>query len=100
MACRENIHGSREIDPLRKHHAVKVLVRLAANLTRWAFWVMAFRVCRTNGIFERARHAAFSSGRTLETLRTGRNSVRIYFTVGRIVLAVRRLALRLCPGFV
>jgi glycosyltransferase involved in cell wall biosynthesis len=98
--ARQSSHGSREIDSVPKHNALKVLFRLAANLMKWAFWVMTFRVFRRKGIFERARHAAFASGHTLETLRTGRDSLRMYFAAGRIVLGLRRVVLRLCPDFV
>ncbi len=96
----QSSHGFREFNSVPKHNAFKVLSRLAANLMQWAFWAMTLRVFRRKAIFERARHAAFASGHTLETLRTGRNSLRMYFTVGRIVLRLRRVVLRLCPDFV
>jgi len=58
---------------------------------------MLFHLSANNTSFERARWAAFAAGRSLDSLRAGRRSQRLFLGAGRIAFLARRLLLRLTP---
>jgi glycosyltransferase involved in cell wall biosynthesis len=89
-----------DISRVPRRNMATCLARLAANLCRWAWWALAFRVRPQKSFFERARRAAFESGRVLDSLRAGRRSVRLYLIVGRFAFGVRQILLRLSPDAV
>jgi hypothetical protein len=92
--------ASAEVEVVTQRPVYKVLFTLATDLLRWAFWVMTFRVVRRKTTFERARRAAYRSGRSLETLHLGRSSVRFFAVVFRVVFGWRSVLLRLCSDTV
>lgn len=92
--------ASPEADAVRKRGHLVVLSTLAAHLLQWALWVMAFRMVRRQSNFERARRAAYHSGRALETLHLGTIPRRFFVVVFHMILGWRRLLLRLCPDSV
>ena len=73
------------------------LLLLAVAILRWSFWVTVFRLFRRPRFFEWSRQAAFATGHSLDSLRTGRQSVRLYLAVGRLAFGVRGLLLHLSP---
>jgi len=93
----KNLPIWREVRLVPKRNLVRALLLLAASLFRWSLWVMAFRLFQRKSFFERARSAAFASGHSLDSLRAGRNSERLYLAVARFAFRVRRLLLRLSP---
>lgn len=80
-----------------KRNALRVPLVLAESLARWAFWVILFRCSRRREFFERARRAAFMSGRSLDSLRAGRKSLRLFLGAARVAFPARTLLLRLTP---
>jgi GT2 family glycosyltransferase len=92
--------SSPEREALTLRPVFQVLFMLAANMLQWAFWAIAFRLVRRKMIFERARRAAYRSGRALETLHLGGGSLRFFEVVFRAVSGWRRLVLRLCSDSV
>ena len=87
--------SSPEVEALTMRPVFQVLFMLAKSMLQWAFWVMAFRLVRRKMIFERARRAAYCSGRALETLHLGGSSLRICEVVFRLVVGWRSFLLRL-----
>jgi GT2 family glycosyltransferase len=92
--------ASSETKALTKRSLFVVLPALVAYLLEWALWVMMFRIMRRRSIFERARRAAYHSGRALETLHLGTISRQLFEVVCRLILGWRRVLLRLCPDSV
>jgi glycosyltransferase involved in cell wall biosynthesis len=80
-----------------KRNAFGGLLSLAGSLSRWAFWVIAFRLSANGEAFERGRLAAFASGRDLDSLRAGRGVTRLSTIVNGLTFRVRQVLLRLCP---
>jgi glycosyltransferase involved in cell wall biosynthesis len=80
-----------------KRNAVAVLVRLTAAVLQWAWWTTAFRIRADRRFLENARQAAFRSGRTLDSLRAGRRSMRLYRAVGRLAFGARHFLVRSTP---
>jgi glycosyltransferase involved in cell wall biosynthesis len=80
-----------------KQNAMGSLFSLAQGLVRWAFWLMLFRFSERKDFFERARRAAFISGRSLDSLRAGRKSMRLFVGATRVAFPARSLLLRLTP---
>jgi hypothetical protein len=80
-----------------KRNALEAMSALAANIVRWGFWLTLFRFSSQRDFFERARRAAFESGRSLDSLRAGRKSMRLFLGVAKIALPTRSLLLRLTP---
>ena len=80
-----------------KQNALGSLLSLTQSLVAWAFWLMLFRFSRRKDFFERARHAAFVSGSSLDRLRAGRESMRLFRGAGRVAFPARSLLLRLTP---
>jgi glycosyltransferase involved in cell wall biosynthesis len=84
-----------ELVPSR--NALACVLVLGESLVRWGFWLVLFRFWQKKGLFERARGAAFMSGRSLDSLRAGRKSMRLFQRAGRIAFPVRNLLVRLTP---
>lgn len=84
-----------EVRSVPRRNALGCLLALAGSLFRWALWVIMFRLSNRKSFFERARRAAFASGRSLDSLRAGRSSLRLFLGAGRIAFPARRLLLRL-----
>ena len=80
-----------------KQNALGSLLSLAHSLIGWAFWLMLFRFSERKDYFGRARHAAFTSGRSLDSLRAGRKSMRLFLGAERVAFPARSLLLRLTP---
>jgi glycosyltransferase involved in cell wall biosynthesis len=93
--------GLRDLDRVElvpKRNAVEGTVALAESLLRWGFWLLLFRLWRRRSLFARARQAAFDSGRSLDSLRAGRKSMRLFLGAATIVFPARSLLLRLTPN--
>lgn len=86
-----------EVRLVPRRNAVGCLLALVVNLLRWGGWVILFRLMRRRAVFERARGAAFAAGRRLDSLRAGRDSMRLFHGAGWIAFPARRLLLRLTP---
>ena len=84
-----------EVRSVPRRNALGCLLALAGSLFRWALWVIMFRLSDRKSFFERARRASFASGRSLDSLRAGRSSLRLFLGAGRIAFPARRLLLRL-----
>ena len=52
-----------EVTLIPKRNALKILCLISLSLLEWSFWLVAFRLSRRKQCFERARRAAFASGR-------------------------------------
>ena len=70
---------------------------LGWNLSRWGFWLLLFRFFKRKSLFERARRAAFASGRSADALRAGRGKRDVLARVARFAIPTRTLLLRLIP---
>jgi GT2 family glycosyltransferase len=92
--------GSAKVETVVRRHRFEVLIILAWDLLRWAFWIFAFRTARRSSNFERARLAAYGAGRTLETLHLKGSSARLFQAVVPVVFGCRRVLLRLCSDSV
>ena len=86
-----------EVQRIPKRNLLIGLLLLAVAMLRWSCWATAFRLFGRRKLFERARQAAFSTGHSLDSLRTGRDSVRLYLAVGRLAFGVRGVLLHLSP---
>jgi len=93
----KNIPLWHDVTRIPKRNAVECLVNLVGNMFRWGLWVILFRLLRWKICFERAREAAFASGRSLDILRAGRNSLRLFQAAARIAFPARSILLRLTP---
>lgn len=80
-----------------KRSTVGAPLALAKHLALWGFWLILFRFSRRKVFFERARRAAFISGRWLDSLRAGRKSTRLFLGAARLAFPTRSLLLRLTP---
>jgi glucosyl-dolichyl phosphate glucuronosyltransferase len=92
--------GLRDLDRVElvpKRNALEGMVALAESLLRWGFWLLLFRFWRRRTLFARARQAAFESGRSLDSLRAGRKSERLFLVAATIAFPARSLLLRLTP---
>jgi glycosyltransferase involved in cell wall biosynthesis len=86
-----------QVELVPKRNALGSLLALAASLASWSFWLILFRFSRRKGLFERARRAAFVSGRSLDSLRAGRKSMRLFMGAARLAFPARSLLLQLTP---
>jgi hypothetical protein len=86
-----------QVELVPRRNAFKTALTLAESLVRWAFWLTLFRFSRRKGFFEHARGAAFISGRSLDSLRAGRRTMRLFSRVARVAFPTRSLLLRLTP---
>ncbi|HEU4993242.1 MAG TPA: glycosyltransferase [Gemmatimonadaceae bacterium] len=93
----ENLRAWQEVERVPRRNALLALAGLTHSLARWAFWLVMFRLAVSKGFFERARSAAYSSGRSLDSLRAGRKSMRLYLGAARIAFPARNLLQRLAP---
>jgi glucosyl-dolichyl phosphate glucuronosyltransferase len=93
-------HGIRfwqQVELFPRRNAVGAAVVLAGSLVHWGFWLTLFRFSRRKSFFERARHAAFISGRSLDAMRAGRTTTRLFRGAARVAFPTRSLLLRLTP---
>ena len=86
-----------EVEMIPRRNALTAALGLAQGLARWGFWLMLFRVSPRKTFFERARRAAFRSGRSLDTLRAGRSTMTLFHGAARLAFPTRSLLLRLTP---
>jgi GT2 family glycosyltransferase len=73
------------------------LTSLMGNLVTEGLALAWFRVQRRAPVLERARRAAWRSGRSFETLRPGRDRTRLYGRIGRATFLFRAVLKRLAP---
>jgi GT2 family glycosyltransferase len=76
---------------------VRGLAALGWNLLVEGLTITWFRVRRRAESLERARQAAWRSGRTFEMLRSGRDQTRLYGRIGRVTFLARSVLTRLAP---
>jgi glycosyltransferase involved in cell wall biosynthesis len=93
----QNLPVWHDVNRIPKRNALEGLLALAVNLLWWGLWIIAFRLVQKRSCFERARGAAFASGRSLDSLRAGRESIRLFETAGRITFPARSFLLKLIP---
>jgi glycosyltransferase involved in cell wall biosynthesis len=76
---------------------VRGMAALGWNLLAEGFSVAWLRVRRRATSLERARRAAWRSGRSFEALRPGRDRTRRYGRIGRVTFLARGILTRLAP---
>jgi glycosyltransferase involved in cell wall biosynthesis len=76
---------------------VRGLAALVWNLVAEGFIMAWFWISRRATSLERARRAAWRSGRSYETLRPGRDRTRLYGRIGRVTFLARSVLSRLAP---
>ena len=86
-----------DVERFPKRNAIAAGSTLGWNLARWGFWLLLFRFFKRKTLFERARHAAFASGRSADALRAGRAKRHPLSRVARFAIPTRTLLLRLTP---
>jgi glycosyltransferase involved in cell wall biosynthesis len=86
-----------EVELVPKRNALEAALALGESLGRWGLWLLLFRFWRRKSFFERARRAAFASGRSLDSLRAGRSTMRLFRGAARVAFPTRTLLLRLTP---
>ena len=93
----EELRVWHQADRVPRRNGLRAVASLVRCLVRWSFWLALFRVSKTAPALERARVAAFESGRELDSLRAGRKSTRLFLGAARVVFPVRELLLRMTP---
>jgi hypothetical protein len=86
-----------QVELVPKRNPIRAALALAESLLSWGFWLILFRISRRKGFFERARRAAFISGRSLDSLRAGRSTMRLFSGAARVAFPTSSLLLRLTP---
>lgn len=86
-----------DLELVPRRNAFPAALALAESLGGWGFWLTLFRFSGRKAFFERARRAAFASGRSLESLRAGRSGMRIFRGAARLAFPTRDVLLRLTP---
>ncbi|MBA3363018.1 MAG: glycosyltransferase [Actinobacteria bacterium] len=74
------------------------LSSLFGNLVTEGIAVGRFRIRKRAALLERARSAAWRSGRSFEILRPGRDRTRLYGRIGKVTFLARSALARLAPG--
>jgi len=85
------------VELVPKRNALESVLALGVSLVRWGFWLIPFRFSKQRRFFERAWRAAFISGRSLDSLRAGRTSMRWFLSAARVAFPARSLLVRLTP---
>jgi glucosyl-dolichyl phosphate glucuronosyltransferase len=80
-----------------RRNALVCSLALVGSLLSWGAWSVVFRLTRHRAVFERVRRAAFAAGRRLDSLRAGRESVRLFQGAGKLAFPMRGWLLRLTP---
>jgi glycosyltransferase involved in cell wall biosynthesis len=93
----QNLPIWHDVNRVPRRNPVIGFLALVGNLLWWGIWAIAFRLLRNKSCFEHARRAAFASGRSLDSLRAGRDSIRLFQAAGHIVFPALNLFLRLIP---
>jgi len=91
------LRASPKVELFPKRNAAAAALALGESLARWGFWLILFRLSRRKVFFEHARRAAFTAGRSLDSFRAGRRTMRLFRGVARLAFPARRLLLRLAP---
>jgi glycosyltransferase involved in cell wall biosynthesis len=94
----EGLRVWRDVSLLPRRSGPRTLIALSLAFARWGFWLLLFRASGQRRFFERARHAAFSCGRYLDSLRAGRRSIWLFRGAARLAFPARTLLLRLTPN--
>jgi hypothetical protein len=87
----------RQVESMPKRNAIRTALVLAKSLASWGLWLVLFRFSQRREVFERARRSAFISGHSLDSLRAGRQSTRLFRSAARVVFPTSSLLLRLTP---
>jgi len=95
--CQQELRVWHQVELAPKRNALSAALALTESLVRWGFWLILFRISRRKTFFERARRAAFISGRSLDSLRAGRSTTRLFRGAARVAFPTRSLLLRLTP---
>lgn len=94
---RDGLRNLDRVELVPKRNALEAMIALAESLLRWGFWLLLFRFWGRRTLFARARQAAFESGRSLDSLRAGRKSRRLFLGAAAIAFPARSLLLRFSP---
>ena len=86
------------VELVPKRNALESVLALGVSLVRWGFWLIPFRFSKQRRFFERAWRAAFISGRSLDSLRAGRTSMRWFLSAARVAFPARSLLVRELPS--
>jgi GT2 family glycosyltransferase len=95
----DGLRANGDVESLPRHNAVRAIFSLGRELASWGCWLMLFRMTRKAMALDGARLAAFQGGRSLDSLRSGRKSVRLFRGAARVALPARDFLLRLTPSF-
>jgi glycosyltransferase involved in cell wall biosynthesis len=93
----QRLRVGHEVELIPRQNALAGIGVLALNLARWGYWLTLFRCSRRRAFFDHARRSAFESGRSLDSLRAGRKSMRLFLGAAKIAIPTRSLLLRLTP---
>jgi GT2 family glycosyltransferase len=94
----EGLRACGGVERLPRHNAVRAMFTLGQKLAIWGCWLAAFRVTKRGRALDGARLAAFEAGRSLDSLRSGRKSVRLFNGAASVALPARDFLLRLTPN--
>jgi GT2 family glycosyltransferase len=93
----QRLRGTPSIESIPERNALGSLRALSEGIGDWGISLIAFRLSGRKDFFERARRAAFRSGHSLDSLRAGRKSIRLFKSFARVVFPLRSVLLRLTP---
>ena len=95
--CQQRLRVWHQMQLGPTENALRSSFLLGQSLLLWGLWLTLFRLSKRKNFFERARRAAFMSGRSLDSLGAGRNRMRLFHGVARVAFPARSLLLRLTP---
>jgi len=95
----ERLRTPGQVESLQRVNALQSVLSLAGNILLWGFWLVLFRFSSAAPALEHARRAAFQSGRSLDSLRSGKKSRHLFLGAARVTFRARSLLVRLAPDF-
>jgi glycosyltransferase involved in cell wall biosynthesis len=95
----EELRECRDLDSVPRHNAARAMYSLGRKFASWCCWLALFRATKKARALDGARLAAFEAGRSLESLRSGRKSARLFRGAATVALPARDFLLRLTPNF-
>lgn len=95
----EELRECRDLESVPRYNAARAMLSLGRKFATWCCWLALFRATKKARALDGARLAAFEAGGSLESLRSGRKSVRLFRGAATVALPARDLLLRLTPNF-
>jgi glycosyltransferase involved in cell wall biosynthesis len=95
----EGLRACRGAESVPMYNAARAMFSIGRKLVSWGCWLALFRATKNARALDGARLAAFEAGRSLDSLRSGRKSLRLFRGAARVALPARDFLLRLTPNF-